>query len=134
MKLNVGGSWILGVLLLLMMVVIAELTVAFDDYIFHRLGINRNLLSILLWTLPFFAAFITSYYSKKYKVLLGLSFALLTPAFAALGRYLNGEMGGAVDFTGSTGAILYFKINFVIAALVAIIGTALGYLLSERRD
>jgi len=134
MNLDARSSWVLGVLLVLLMVVLAELAVVFDEYVYYRLGVNRNLLLILLWTLPFGAAFITSYYLNKHKVVLGLSFALLTPAFAAVGRYLNGEMGGAADFTGVAGAILYFKISFVKASILVILGTALGFLLSMRKN
>ena len=62
-----GKSWSLGFLLIMLFSVLGELAVAFDDSIFNRIGIDRNLVLIVLWTLPFMASFVSSYFSENIK-------------------------------------------------------------------
>ncbi len=134
MKLHISKAWQLGLLVLLLNVIMNELALVFDDYVYHRMGINQKYLSFVLWSFPLFAAYIASYYSGKYKVVLGLSYMLIFPFMATLGHYINGKLGGAVDFVGIPGAIVFFKIHFVISSFIIIIGTALGTLISSGKS
>jgi hypothetical protein len=52
-----------GFLLITLSVILGELTVAFDDYVYFRLGLNRNLILLVLWSFPCLASFIVAYYS-----------------------------------------------------------------------
>ena len=132
MNLKAENAWTIGVLLLLIAVVLGELSVLFDDYVFRRIGINRNYLLVFLWLFPLGAAFIASCYSSKYKIVAGLSYALIFPLLAAIGHFISSEMGGAIDFIGVSGAIVYFKINFVIGMFFIMVGTFVGFLFSMK--
>lgn len=134
MKLTPTKAWSLGLLIILLFLTIGELSAAFNEYVFHRLGINRSIFLFILWMFPLLAAFITSYFSSKYKVILGLSYILIVPILGALAHYINGELGGTVDFTGVSGAIMTFKIYFVINSILVVIGTGLGVLSSKENE
>ncbi len=56
-------GWAIGFLLILIFILVGELTVIFNDYVFHRLSINRTIFILVLWILPFAASFLASYYS-----------------------------------------------------------------------
>ena len=133
MKLHITNAWSLGLSILIFFIISSELTVVFHDYIFYRLGINRNILLTLLWSLPFFSAFIASYYSKKYKLFYGLSYILLLPLFGAFVHYINGELGGVIDFRGLSGAIVLFKIYLMVGSIIITIGTILGVAFSRQK-
>ena len=128
-----GKPWALGVLLILAFAVLGELLVIFNDYVFHRLGINRNALLLALWALPILASYIASYYSEKHKLLMGLSYLILFPLIGAAAHYINGELGGTVDFVGLYGSAATFKLYFGVGSILVILGTSLGLLLSKRR-
>jgi hypothetical protein len=127
-----GKPWAVGMLLILTFAVLGELFTVFNDYVFHRLGLNRNAVMTVLWVLPFFAAYFASRYSETHKVLTGLSFMLLFPLVGSVAHYINGELGGPVDFVGLSGAALIFKLYFAVGSILVIAGTLLGLLLSKR--
>jgi hypothetical protein len=124
--------WAFGFLLVLAFAVIGELLMAFDSYIFHRLGISRNLLLTTLWLLPMAASFVASAFSQKHQLLAGLSFLLLFPLVGATAHYINGQLGGTVDFVGVPGAVETFKLYVAIGSVLMIIGTALGLAFSNK--
>jgi hypothetical protein len=133
-RMNIFGKpWTLGVLLILLGAVAGELLVVFHDYVFYRLGINRNAILLALWALPVLSSYIASYYSKKHKLLMGLSYVVLFPLIGTAAHYINGELGGAVDFAGLSGAAAIFKLYFGIGSILVILGTLLGLVLSKIR-
>jgi len=127
-----GKAWELGVLLVLAFAVLGELIVAFDDYVFYRLGMDRNLLLLVLWSAPLLASCIASYYSERLKLLAGLSFHVVFPVMKTVAHYVNGELGGAVDFVGPSGALIAFKVYLGVGSILVIVGTAIGLAFSRR--
>jgi len=125
--------WSLGLLILIMFSVLGELSLVFSEYVFHRLGINRDEFMMALWVLPFIASFIATYYSTSLKLVVGLSYLILFPLIGSIGHYLNGELGGVVDFTGISGAMTTFKVYLSIGSIVILIGAFLGVALSKGR-
>ena len=128
-----GKPWTLGMLLILAFALFGELLVVFDDYIFHRVGINRDALLLTLWTLPILASYIASYFSKKHKLLTGLSYMILFPLVGTMAHHINGKLGGTVDFVGLPADIATFKLYFGFGSILVILGTALGVIFSKRR-
>jgi len=112
--------------------VLGELTVLLDDSIHSRVGINRNTALLALWALPILASYVASRYSKRYKLMMGLSYVIVFPVIGSAVHYINGELGGKVDFVGLTGAITTFKLYFGIGSILVILGTALGLMRSKR--
>lgn len=127
-----GKPWSLGVLLILAFAVLGELIVLLDDYVFHRVGINRNALLLVLWILPILASYVASRYSEKRKLLMGLSYLILFPLIGAVVHYISGELGGTVDFVGLPGAMATFKLYLRVGSILVILGTALGLVLSKQ--
>ena len=58
---------------------------------------------------------------------------IVFPLVGAVAHYINGELGGVVDFAGLPGAIGIFKLYFLVGSIIVIIGTASGMLLSKRK-
>lgn len=131
LNLQVSKAWKIGLLILILNVILSELSINFDNYVYHRLGINRNYLIFFFWLFPFIASYISSYYSIRYKLLLSLSYIIIFPALASFGHYINGQLGGAVDFVGPSGIIVFFKIHFVISSIIIVVGTLLGLAFSK---
>lgn len=134
MNVRLTTPWQLGFLVILLFVLIGELSVIFDDYVFYRVGVNRNVFLFVLWILPAGAAFIASYFSRRYKLLSGLSYAIVLPILGATAHYVSGQLGAPTDFAGLRGAFIVFKIHFVLGAIAASVGTTLGLLLSRKRS
>lgn len=126
MSTRVSTAWVQGLLAILFFVLVGELSVQFNEYVFHRLGINRTAFMSVLWALPVAAAFIAARYSKQNKLLAGMSYAILLPLLGSLAHFVSGELGGPVDFAGVRGAVVTFKIYLVLAVLTTGLGTALG--------
>lgn len=124
--------WSLGVLLILAYAVLGELIVLLDDYVFHRVGVNRNALLMVLWILPILASYVASRYSERHKLLMGLSYVILSPLIGSVVHYISGELGETVDFVGIPGAMVVFKVYLVIDSILVILGTALGLVLSKK--
>lgn len=134
MEITSKKAWAFGFLLILLFVLLSELTIVFNDYVFHRMGIDRNLTLAALWLVPMLAAYLASYYSRSFKLLVGLTYALILPIFGALAHYIHGELGGVVDFRGFSGAVVVFKIYFAVGSIIVLIGTGLGMLLSKSGE
>ena len=127
-------AWTLGIFILVMSSALGELSLVFDDYVFHRIGIARNAFIWSSWLLPLVAAFLAARYSQAHKLLAGLSYLILLPLIGSIAHYINGELGGAVDFTGLPGAVATFKIYFGIGSIVVPISTFLGIALSRKKS
>jgi len=133
MRLKPFTAWSIGFFIILLSVIFGEVSIAFNDYFYYRLGINKNLFSLVLWSLFFVAAYVASYYSKAFKMFLGLSYMLVIPITAAIVHYINGLLGTPIDFDGASGAIVVFKIYFLVAIIFASMGTCLGVFFSKKR-
>lgn len=128
-----GKAWGLGVLLILAFAIVGELLVAFDDYVFHRLGVDRNLTLSILWVLPLVAAYVAARYSPQHKLLAGLSYLLILPFVGAAAHFVSGVLGTTVDFKGLSGARLVFGMDLAIGSLLIVTGTFVGVLLSRPK-
>lgn len=126
-----GRAWAIGLLLVLMFVLLTEILMIFDDYVFVRLGMTLDRILLVLWTLPLAASYVAARYSAKRKLLAGLSLTMLFPAFGAIAHYLNGALGGTVDFVGLSGALVTFKVYLAIGGVLMVTGTLLGLLFSK---
>lgn len=127
-----GKPWRLGLLLILAFAVLGELIVLLDDYVFHRVGVSRNVLLLVLWLSPILASYVASRYSERHKLLTGLSYVILFPLTGAAVHYISGALGWAVDFVGLPGAMATFKLYFVVGSILVILGTILGLMFSKR--
>ena len=126
-------AWSIGCLIVILFVVLSELTVVFHDYCFSRLGLERNTVLYVLWLLPLVASFIAARYSQVHSISFALSYAIILPAFGALGHYINGVLGGARDLVGISGALVIFKVYFSIGGILIVIGAFLGAVFSIKR-
>lgn len=133
MKLNPFTAWSLGFLIILLSIILGELSIAFNDYVYERIGVNQNILAIIFWCLFGVGAYIASYYSKGFKLLLGLSFIFITPLTVAIAHYLNGRLGSVIDFDGLSGTVVVFKIYFFTSSFFVLIGTFLGVFFSREK-
>lgn len=134
MNVRLTIPWRLGFLVILLFVLVGELSAIFHDYVFYRVGVNRNVFLFVLWILPAGAAFIASYFSKRYKLLSGISYVIVLPILGATAHYVSGQLGAPIDLAGLRGAFIVFKIYFVLGAIAASVGTTLGLLLSRQRS
>ena len=116
----------ISVVIIIIYVILGKITALFGDYIFTRVGMNRNVMLMVLWILPFMASFLITRYSIKYKVIYGLSLAILTTIISVVVNYLIGLSGYGIDFSGFNGAVELFKILFIVNIFIALIGTLSG--------
>jgi len=123
-----GKPWAIGVALVVAFAILGEMAVIFGDYVFHRLGLNRNIVLGALWILPLVASYVATRYSPDRKLLAGLSFLLVVPLIGALAHLVSGALGANVDFEGLSGGRVVFGIYLAIGGLVVVIGTILGLL------
>jgi hypothetical protein len=123
-----GKAWGIGVALVVAFAILGELAIGFGDYVFHRLGANRNIVLGALWILPLAASFVATRYSAQRKLLAGLSFLLIVPLIGTIAHLLAGALGASVDFDGVRGAPTVFAIYLVVGGLTVTAGTILGLL------
>jgi hypothetical protein len=123
----------MGSAIILFFVFLGQILVIFDEYVFYRIGVNRNFLMAALWILPFLAAFTTSFYLRYFSFWLISMYIIALPLLAAMVHYLYGELGGVVDFSGIPGAFVIFNIFFVVGAVVLLAGAGIGVLASQIR-
>ena len=125
-------AWQFGCLLLIAFVFLGHLFDVIPMYAFERLGMNRDVLTIVIWVLPLFAAFVASRYSERHGWLLGMSYAILLPVLGCLALIVSNQLGQPTDFAGEKGIKVAFKIYFVIGAATSLIGTLAGLALTQR--
>ena len=133
MILNPFVSWSLGFLIVLFSIILGEVSIAFNDYVFHRLGINRNILLILFWSLFLVGPLFAAYSARQHKLAIGLSYILIIPIMASIAHYINGMIGSTIDFKGWQGALTVLKIYFVAGSVLVVIGTFIGILFSRKK-
>ena len=127
-------AWLLGLLILVLFIVLGELSLVFGEYVFYRLGFDRNSLLLALWVMPVVASFVAAYYSESYKFLWGMSYILVLPILGSIAHYINAELGSVVDFTGYSGAVEIFKIYLAVGSVIVTVGTFLGVYFSRNRQ
>ncbi len=134
MKKYLWIPWCNGMLVVLASLLILHFGSKFPEYVFARLAISKDAFqSVMSVAPPLFAALIASYGAQRYKILLGLSFALLYPVLHVSTGALFGIFQGRTDFPGLEGAYLFFKIQFALAFALTAIGTCIGVLSSNHR-
>ena len=129
-----GKPWAYGVLLILVFAILGELLMLFDDYVFHRIGVSRDLVLTVVWLLPAAATYVATRYSPTHKLAAGLSFLVIFPLTGAAMHYGIGALGGTVDFPGLSGAKVVFGLYFTIGSVLIVAGTFLGVWLSRPKD
>lgn len=123
--------WINGIIILIIYVIVAEGVVAFGDYVYNRIGINRNHILLTLWILPIIVSAYTSYNVRTNKVLFGLSYVFILTFLYVIAHYINGLMGGSVDFINGNGLVEWAKISLFIATILCSVGTFFGIVFSK---
>lgn len=129
---NDAKAWWTGFALITAFVLVSELTVVFNEYVYGRLGLSRNLILTILWLLPVIASFLVVYLSKKKRVFKGLSFILVLSVLGPLAHYLSGEFGATIDFAGLPGLKVTFQIYLVLSVLTAGLGTVVGLFFKRK--
>ena len=126
-------SWWIGFSLIIIFILMSELAVVFRDYVFSRLGLNRNLVLTLLWLLPAIASFVVVYFSRDRKILKGLSLIPLLSVLGPIIHFLFGKYGATIDFGGLEGLRVTFQIYFALSAITIVVGMVVGWLFNKSR-
>lgn len=116
----------ISILILSLFIILGEASVVFHDYVFHRIGIDRNVLLSFLWLAPLFAAYFLVILSKKFafwQLMLNVIFIAIVGSGA---HYLIGLLGFSVDFSGWAGLKVVFKIYFVLGGIITFVGALLA--------
>lgn len=125
--------WCLGFALVVTFILLGELTIVFKGYVYNCLGLNRNVLLMLLWLIPVIASFLVVYLSKKRGVLKGLSLIPVLSLLGSLIHYLFGQFGAVIDFPGLTGLRVTFQLYFVLSVLTIGLGSIVGILIKNKK-
>lgn len=131
---NDAKAWWMGFALIVVFVFIGELTLAFKEYVFYRLGLNRDLILSAFWLLPVVASFLVVYLSKKGRTFKGLSLIPVLSVLGPLAHFLAGHLGATIDLAGLPGIKVTFPIYLVLSVITIGLGTILGALIKQRRD
>jgi len=126
------NSWWLGFLLIIAFVLLSEMIVIFNEYFYHRLGLNRNLVLTLLWLLPVLASFLAVYFSEKGHFVTGLSYIPVLGFLGPTVHLLVSKLGVAVDFGGLTGLKVTLQVYFFLSTSTMVAGAVMGLLLRKR--
>lgn len=121
---------LIAIFILSAFVFIGEASVVFHEYVFHRLGMNRNFVLSILWFAPLIAAYLLVLLAKRY-VFWQLIFCILFIAIVGSGsHYLMGLLGFTIDFEGWSGLKVVFKIYLLLGGGITLLGSliALGHL------
>ena len=85
---------------------------------------------MLLWASSGIAAFIVSYLSPRWKIVMGLSMIVPAAVLVTVLNYGYQLTGHASDFPGLRGAAALFTVALAWNAVVCGIGTAAGYVVA----
>ncbi|WP_419176765.1 hypothetical protein [Desulfosediminicola sp.] len=119
-------AWWIGFLIIVIFVFLSEGVIVFKDYVFSRLGLDRNLVLVLLWLLPVLAGFTAVFLSKKIDIAIGLSYIPIITVLGPFVHFLSGELGATIDFSGLAGLKVTFPIYLVLGSIVIGIGSLAG--------
>ena len=125
---NDAEAWWIGFALILAFILMGELTVAFRDYIYGRLGLSRNVVSTVLWLMPVIASFLVVALSTKRRVLKSLSYIVVLSVLGPLAHFVSGQLGATIDLAGLPGLNVTFQIYLVLSALTVGFGAMMGFL------
>jgi hypothetical protein len=120
--------WWIEFLLIAAFVLMSELSIVFREYVYIRLGLNRNVVLGALWLLPVIASFLVTYFSTQRKALMGLSFILVLCVLGPLVHFFFGWLGATIDLGGLPGLKVTFQIYLILGALTIGFGTVAGVL------
>lgn len=129
---NDTKAWWAGCSVLFFFVLTSELTVVFNEYVYGRLGLNRNALISALWVLPICAAFLVSYFSNKKILLKASSLVVILSVLGPIAHFLSGQLGARIDFAGLSGLKATMPIYVVLSVLTIGVGTAVGVFFKKR--
>jgi len=115
--------WWLGFLLIVIFVHLGELTIVLDEYI-YQLGLDRNIVLILLWFLPVVASYLAV--SRSGKIILGLSYIPVLSLLGPVVHFLFGEFGAKIDFGGLAGLRVTVPIEFFFSVITIGTGSVAG--------
>ncbi len=118
--------WIVGNIILTMFFVFAGSISYVPSYVYERIGLNRDILLLLLWIIPIYVSYYVTINTKNYNILFGLSFILMLPLLGGLTHYINTKYMGGVDFTGISGAVVIMKLYGFIGIFTSSLGTFIG--------
>jgi hypothetical protein len=121
-------AWWIGFALIIFFILTSESTIIFKEYFFIRLGLNRNLVLTVLWSLPIFASFIAVSFSTYNRIIIGLSYILILSLLAPIAHFLVGQAGVAIDFGGLVSMRVTFTIYLVLSVITIGIGCVAGIL------
>lgn len=130
-KMNDTKAWWIGFVPIVAFVLMGELTVVFKEYVYSRLGLNRNLILSVLWLLPIIASLAVVSLSKKRRVLRGLSLILVLSVLGPLVHFVSGQFGATIDFAGLPGLKVTFPIYLVLSTPTIGLGTVVGMLVKK---
>ena len=123
MKSRMIWAWLLGVALLLATFALWLLLL--------RMEVFSQWALVLLWISPAVAAFVASYLSPSYKIILGSSMAIPTAVLAAALNWMVQIQGFAVDFPVPDGGLILFTVVMFGAVVLSTLGGMLGMAVSR---
>jgi hypothetical protein len=123
MKSRMIWAWLLGVALLLATFALWLLLL--------RMEVFSQWALVLLWISPAVAAFVASYLSPSYKIILGSSMAIPTAVLAAALNWMLQIQGFAVDFPVPDGGLILFTVVLFGAVVLSTLGGMLGMAVSR---
>ena len=123
MKSRMIWAWLLGVALLLATFALWLLLL--------RMEVFSQWALVLLWISPAVAAFVASYLSPSYKIILGSSMAIPTAVLAAALNWMLQIQGFAVDFPVPDGGLILFTVVMFGAVVLSTLGGMLGMAVSR---
>lgn len=126
-------AWLFGFLMIVIFVMVGEFVIIFKDYIFVRLGADRNFVLTILWLLPVFASFVAVFFPKRNGLIAGLSYIPILSVFGPIVHYICGQFGAKIDFGGLSGLRITFQIYLVLSVITIGIGCIAGISLKGRK-
>ena len=82
-----------------------------------------------MWTIPIFVSSYIVFTVKENSVLFGFSYVPIIVMSLLFFHYLNGLIGGTIDFVGYSGLKALFPIVLIASLITCGIGTFLGIVL-----
>lgn len=125
-------AWLVGFSLIVIFIILGEFTTVFREYVYHRLGFNRNFVLTLLWLLPVVAAYCVVAFSNRRRVLKSLSLIVVLSILGPFTHFLFGKLGAQIDLAGMPGLRVTFQIYFSLSVLAIGLGTLIGVMIKRK--